>query len=711
MHLRRAVLVSCCLLAAGAPAAAAALPDGRAYELVSPYDTGQGDLLNAVGFPDGEHAYFVSLGLFAGHPSGVMGNYVAERTPQGWVTTPTGPADDRDRTYQVVDAADDASRLFLSTLDGLLPIAASKFQQLDADGTRTDLLSFPVDMGGTTNWAGRSGDGTRAFAHSGDDPTDEYDDIAFPDPISQLYDVTGGDIELVGRDEAGDPLECGAASAAGVNGGLGRSLGQNAISRDGRTIAYITPGTAFNPGCDAPPPDTLFVARDGEVAEISSPEAPEPNAPATFLGMDPAGTRVWFLTTAALDPADANGAGDIYVHDVATGGLERLTADSGDDDAGVTSGLVSADGSHVYFTAANAIGGAGQDGAENLFVWTDQDGIRLVVTAPITPLGTNNMYPGGGSFATPDGRHLLFWSSAQLTEHDNTTAGGSTVQQVFQYREPTGDIVCITCNVDPASDPIDSFARALGGSPAGGVPGQRVQSDDGRHVIFVTPAPMLPEDHNTTLDLYERGYDGRLSLISSGRAIDDVIPAGMSADGRDIFFATSERLVPGLDQDNVKLYDARIDGGLPAPETPVPPDCTGDECQGTPTPPAPPVVPGSATLDGPGNVSEAARALRVSRIGAKARRRASRTGRLRISAKVAQAGAVTARLTARLPKRGRRTIASASTTAERPGTVRLTLRISRPATRALAKRRLQATLRVTAPGADPKSRDVALPRR
>jgi hypothetical protein len=222
---------------------------------------------------------------------------------------------------------------------------------------------------------------------------------------------------------------------------------------------------------------------------------------------------------------------------------------------------------------------------------------------------------------------------------------------------------------------------------------------------------MLPGDRNNTVDLYERGPDGTLSLISTGQATQDVIPAGLSADGRDIFFTTSERLVPGLDQDNVKLYSARIGGGLPAPQTPARPGCTDDECQGTPTPRAAGTVPGSATLDDPGNVSEAERALRVGAVGQAALRRASRTGRLRLSLTVAQAGRVAATAKAKLPGKGRRTIASAARTVGEPGRTTLTLRLSKPARRALAARGLRATVRITAPGAVPESRNISLPRR
>jgi hypothetical protein len=59
----------------------------------------------------------------------------------------------------------------------------------------------------------------------------------------------------------------------------------------------------------------------------------------------------------------------------------------------------------------------------------------------------------------------------------------------------------------------------------------------------------------------------------------------MSATGSDIFFFSKAQLV-GQDTDGlVDVYDARIDGGFPAP--PPKPSCSGDACQGpASTPPS-----------------------------------------------------------------------------------------------------------------------------
>jgi hypothetical protein len=68
-------------------------------------------------------------------------------------------------------------------------------------------------------------------------------------------------------------------------------------------------------------------------------------------------------------------------------------------------------------------------------------------------------------------------------------------------------------------------------------------------------------------------------MISAGGSI----ATAMSSSGRDIFFATSTRLV-GQDSDVLSdVYDARVGGGFPAPR--AEPSCSGDACQEPPKPP------------------------------------------------------------------------------------------------------------------------------
>jgi len=81
-------------------------------------------------------------------------------------------------------------------------------------------------------------------------------------------------------------------------------------------------------------------------------------------------------------------------------------------------------------------------------------------------------------------------------------------------------------------------------------------------------------------------------------------PSGISASGSDIFFFTHSPLV-GQDTGILgDLYDARVNGGFPAPV--AEPSCSGEQCQGTPTPaPSFGSAPSSAFAAG-GNLSPSA---------------------------------------------------------------------------------------------------------
>jgi hypothetical protein len=169
---------------------------------------------------------------------------------------------------------------------------------------------------------------------------------------------------------------------------------------------------------------------------------------------------------------------------------------------------------------------------------------------------------------------MAFLTSSQVTNYDN--AGHS---EIYLYTPATGDLRCTSCLPNGAPPSVDVTASHDG----------RFMTDDGR-TFFNTEEPLVPQDTNQTTDVYEY-VDGRPQLITSGTApgnktfglstIFSVIGLqGVSADGTDVYFSTTDTLV-GQDRngDNVKIYDARTNGGFPfvAP----PPGCAAaDECHG-----------------------------------------------------------------------------------------------------------------------------------
>ena len=129
----------------------------------------------------------------------------------------------------------------------------------------------------------------------------------------------------------------------------------------------------------------------------------------------------------------------------------------------------------------------------------------------------------------------------------------------------------------------------------------RTMSDDGSFVFFQSPVALTPQATNGGVYEY---HEGRVSLVAAeGELI------GTSASGGDVFFRTTQQLVTRDTDTQWDFYDARVDGGFPAPV--VPAGCVGDACQGSPG--APPVfgAPSSASFTGGGNLAPPASAVVV----------------------------------------------------------------------------------------------------
>jgi WD40-like Beta Propeller Repeat len=214
---------------------------------------------------------------------------------------------------------------------------------------------------------------------------------------------------------------------------------------------------------------------------------------------------------------------------------------------------------------------------------------------------------------TPDGRILLFSSILQQTDYDNAgrreiyryDASTSTTECVScnpANASPT-DNASLTAQVRPEVPPIikASFRK-------------RNLSTSGNRVFFDTSDALLPSDTNGVNDVYEWEASGTgscnstdmnggcLYLISTGTSPLPSYFADASGSGADVFFFTTQPLV-GQDQDElVDVYDARINGGLSAqnPESPVP--CSSAEaCHSPVSTPPQSSTPATATYSGPGN--------------------------------------------------------------------------------------------------------------
>jgi len=231
---------------------------------------------------------------------------------------------------------------------------------------------------------------------------------------------------------------------------------------------------------------------------------------------------------------------------------------------------------------------------------------------------------------TPDGRFLVFTSGCHLTPGDTSAA-----RQVFLYDAQSGSVVRVSSGVEgynndgnvTGEDPHGELDAHIVHQPVGASLGgrggalARSMSDDGSYVFFESPVGLVPQALSEVFVASnpENGYplyaenvyeyhDGRVWLIGSDSSNEHLQPRypvliGVSASGGDVFFRTSNQLVMGDTDTLIDFYDARVDGGFPAPVTPA--GCVGDACQGAPSVAPAFGAPSSVVFAGPGNLPAA----------------------------------------------------------------------------------------------------------
>jgi hypothetical protein len=275
---------------------------------------------------------------------------------------------------------------------------------------------------------------------------------------------------------------------------------------------------------------------------------------------------------------------------------------------------VSRDGSYVYFLAKGVLA-AGATPGENLYVAHEHEG------AWTTSFIASPQDVGSTHVVSPDGRLLAFSSETSLTGYDNRDAKtGAPDSEVYLYDAASGRLVCASCN--------PSGARPTGSSevPPPQPPHQAGSQSvfDGGRLFFNSADGLVRQDTNGNVDVYEfepagagscssasatfnAGTGACVGLISSGVASGASVFVDASGTGADAFFTTRERLV-GRDVDTaVDIYDAHVcsgPGDCPS-EAEAPPACTtADACRAAPAP-QPSIFgpPSSATFSGQGNAA------------------------------------------------------------------------------------------------------------
>jgi hypothetical protein len=574
------------------------------------------------------------------------------------------------------------------------------------DGQQTELHAFPWYFGPNGASVVASDDLSHVFADV-PEPIDPSHQPSTPAAENyNVYDFGSGTPELVSR----LPGAGGVAPVCGVVPvpndptttpfGFATATGseeQHWTSTDGTRVFFVAANDA--PACSS----YQLYMRDLNAQATTLISGPPIGSDTDhgvdrFLSASADGTQVYFRTATSLDPADDTDgdANDMDIYRWSAGQSTCLTcgvpqADVSTVGSGHANAVVSADGSHLYFTSPSQLAdapSAGSVGAPNLYVLqpghTSPHFIGQVNGVGVTPVFE-------GSQVTPDGNTLIFLSNQPGLNAISASDNGGFLQ-LYRYSDGDGSVTCVSC---PSGGPAGNDVTFLAGSERAVQARNRAVTDDGSMVFFTTSDTLVPEDVNGTHDIYE-WHDGAVRLITNGvtsyPGFTEPDVASVSADGHDVFFVDPAQLTADARDGVGKLYDARIDGGFPPPASPPPP-CDGDTCHGPPSTAPDLPDPGSTTESNPGNVVPGS--LTVGRISAAQRAKLVKSGAIALSVTVNMAGRVSAIAQTTIGKRVR-VVARASTSATKAGTLRVTLRLSKAARAQLSTHgRMQLVLAVT----------------
>jgi hypothetical protein len=466
---------------------------------------------------------------------------------------PAGGNDAFDATFEKVN--DEGTKVFFSTAESLVEADTDHsvdvyMRSLESGKSTTTLVSQggpacaptcgngPVDAG----FAAASADGSKVFF-----VTQEKLTQADQDNSLDIYerDLSSDETILVSAGSPTCSTECG-------NGPYNASLW--GVSRDG-SHAYFTSDEALAPQ-DGDSTTDIYVRElaGGETRLVSQADAGcsgcggEGEVP-VFRGNSEDGIRVFFSSDEQLVGADEDGATDIYARDLPNG--PTILISGGTEGKTATFAASSSDGEHVFFNTVEPLAPADEDGASDVYEWSQGAGSPALVTpAPCVSSCAGATFDAASS----DSETVLFSTSAQLSSEDHDNAediysqgvGGAEPTLVSQGTE------CGGCP-DDAADVL--FDRA---------------SSDARNVVFTTPEALLPEDGDLENDIYSRDLgDEETSLITTSPSYCPLKKGscgatfvGAPADGSRVFFATIERFTREDGDDDVDVYE-RFLGATP----------------------------------------------------------------------------------------------------------------------------------------------------
>jgi Tol biopolymer transport system component len=306
---------------------------------------------------------------------------------------------------------------------------------------------------------------------------------------------------------------------------------------DAATLPAARPTPEPPATTEPPPPPPTTVDPKIPVTLVSRRDAGDVgNAISALPTVTPDGRYVAFVSNAHnLVGNDGNGCSDVFVRDLTTHRVERVSVNSSGEEGNGASGAsgvaISADGRYVAFASAAAnLVANDANGCADIFV---RDRVRGV-TARVSV--DSNGVPGNGESRSPsisaDGRYVAFMSSA------STLVPGDTNGHPDIFVRDTVGKETYRVSATLARQANDWCA-------------QPAISSDGRFVVFTSAATnLVAGDTNGVADVFlytlDRGTLTRVSQAGETGANGECGAPAISADGRYIVFhAAADNLVPG----------------------------------------------------------------------------------------------------------------------------------------------------------------------
>jgi tricorn protease-like protein len=340
---------------------------------------------------------------------------------------------------------------------------------------------------------------------------------------------SNGSYDVFVKDLQSGAIQRVSTDAGGVQGNYGSSNAQ--FSADARTVVFESGASNLVAG-DSNGARDVFVKdlQSGAIQRVSTDAAgAQGNGASSKAQFSADGRTVVFESYASnLVNGDSNGANDIFVKNLQSGAIQRVSSDAAgvQGNYGSSNAQFSADARYVVFesAASNLVAGDSNFGSD-IFVKDLQSGaIQRVST---DPAGVQGNGQSSNARFSADGRTVVFESSAS-----NLVAGDSNgVTDVFVKDLQSG-----------ASRRVSSDAAGVQGNSSS----TNAQiSTDGRYVVFESYASnLVAGDSNGVTDVFVKDLQsGAIRRVSSDAAgvqgNNTSWYAQFSADGRYVVFGSS----------------------------------------------------------------------------------------------------------------------------------------------------------------------------